>query len=107
MKPVPARVNFLLESGGAPADHHASHVSFFHFPRRMKHSCATFSSSRSLLAALQKSKQFSIDLIFESGAHAVRPARNNFQRGAFDQLGSEKRRVRDGHDLVVVSMKNE
>ena len=42
---------------------------------------------RGLTAELQKRQQLLVDLVFERRAHAVRRARNNFQRGAPDQLG--------------------
>ena len=37
----------------------------------------------------------------------MRRARNDFQRGAFDQLRRKHGRVADGHDLVVVAVKDQ
>jgi hypothetical protein len=102
-----ARVNFLRKSVRAAADNHTSCVTFFHYPDRVKYSCLNSSSRRRLLAALQECKQLRVDLVLDRGAHAVWRARNDFQRGALDQLRRKKRRVADGHDLIVVSMENE
>src|SRR5579864_9680909 len=107
MEAMRTRVNFLRESGGAAADNHTSNVAFFHAPARIKFSCLTSSSCRGLLAALQEGKQLRVYLVFMGRAHPVWRARNDFQRGALDQLRRKERRVTDGHDLVVVSMKNE
>ncbi len=85
-EPMPAGINFLRESGSAAADDHTSYVAFFHSLDRINWYCPISTSRRRLLAALQECKQLRVDLVLESGAHAVRRARNDFQRGALDQL---------------------
>jgi hypothetical protein len=39
---VPARVNFLRESGTAAADNYTSCVAFLHGPGRIQYSCVIF-----------------------------------------------------------------
>ena len=62
---------------------------------------------RCLPAALQERKQLGVDLVLVRGAHAVRRAGNNFQRGALDQLRRKQRRIGDGHDLIVVAVQDQ
>src|ERR1019366_2995568 len=56
---------------------------------------------------LAEGKQVGVDLVLESGAHAVWGAGIDLERGAFDDLRGEECGSADGHDLIVVAVKDE
>src|SRR6266699_914906 len=58
-------------------------------------------------SGFDESQEILVDLILQRRAHAVRRALVNFERGILDQLGRKQSRVGDGHDLIVVSMKDQ
>src|SRR5713226_10467972 len=62
---------------------------------------------RHLIATLEEREQIRIDLVLVGRAHAVRQPRIDFQRGSLNQLGGEKGRGADRHDLVIVAMEEE
>src|SRR6266436_3272186 len=61
----------------------------------------------SSVSGLEESQEILVDPVLERGAHAVRCALVNFERGVLDEFGRKQGRVTDWDDLVVVSMKNQ
>src|SRR5580692_1130579 len=70
-------------------------------------SASVRSLRRCLTAALEKREQLGVDGVLVGRGHAVRRSRDDFQRGARDQLARKQSCISDGHNLVVVSMKDQ
>src|SRR4029077_6624432 len=65
------------------------------------------SPPRPFRSLLDEREQIRVDSVFVGRAHAVRPARIDFQGGAFDDLGREQGRGADRYDLIVIAMHDE
>src|SRR5229473_756128 len=55
----------------------------------------------------KKRKQVGIDLFGIGCTHPMRKAGIDFQRRIFHELRGQRRRIRDGNDLVVITMENQ
>jgi hypothetical protein len=60
-----------------------------------------------LIGLLEEREQIRVDLVLVGRAHAVRQTWIDFQCGPLNNLGREKSRSPDWHDLVVVTMEDE
>src|SRR6266446_2789727 len=56
---------------------------------------------------LDERQEISIDRIGFRGGHAVREALVGFQRSLLQQLGTQRRRVGIGHDLIIIAVHHE
>ena len=83
----------LLPQGGGVSRHR-------HGAPRHRRGCRSASG-------LEECEQVGVDLVLVGRAQAVRQARIDFQRGAFDDLGREHGRGADRHDLIVVAVHDE
>src|ERR1700709_1528674 len=61
----------------------------------------------SLLSLFEKRQQIRVDYFFLSRTHAVWKARINLQCRPFNNLRGKQTRCNDGHDLIVVAVKDE
>ena len=59
-----------------------------------------------LLFLFEEGEQVCVDLIFQRRAHAGRCSADYLRRCALYELGRGHRRVGDGHNLIVISLKD-
>ena len=68
---------------------------------------AELSGGPGMPSASDQSAQVGVDLLGIRGGHAMREAWVEFRRAVFQQLRRQRRRICEGHDLVVFAMHRE
>src|ERR1017187_7077821 len=54
-----------------------------------------------------ETQQVLVYTVFQRRTHSVRSSRDDYELGTLDDLGRQERRSADGHDLIVITVKDQ